>query len=93
MVTVPVVDGFTQDVITLLTLSKSGGVPRSLRAMVREIPAEERPEFLRNGLVQVLGPFMALNPPFVQSLVARVIMEKVDWDTVVERFVTEAECN
>ena len=93
MVTVPVVDGVTQDVITLLSLNKPGGVPRSLRDVLRAIPADKRAEFLRGSVACVLAPFMIQNPPFVQSIVARVIMEQVDWNTVIERFLTTAEDN
>lgn len=92
MVTVPVVDGFTQDVITLVTIAGNCGNDK-MREAVRNQPEEIRAEFLRDTLMTTLSPLMVIMPPFVQSMMARAIMDNVDWETVVERLLTIPENN
>lgn len=93
MATVPVANGFTQDVITLVSIAEEAGDGR-MRDMVMEIQdPEDRVKFLREGLIDVMRPFMHLCPPFVQSIVARALMDHVDWEAVVERVLVIPENN
>lgn len=93
MVTVPIVDGFTQDVITLVTIPGNPHTPRIREAISRLSSTEERVAYLRLGLVEVLTPYMNGIPPFVQSIVARALLDYVDWDAVVDRMMTIPENN
>jgi hypothetical protein len=92
MATTPVVDGFTQDVITLVTISDEEGC-KKVRETIGSYDPEVRAELLRNTLMAVMAPFMVMSPPFVQSIVARVLMDNVDWDAVVDRLLTVPENN
>jgi hypothetical protein len=88
-----IVGGFTQDVISLVTIAGNPGSQR-MRQMVRDIQSpEERAKFLREGLVDVLSPVMQKTPPFVQQIVARAIVDHVDWDAVAKRLLVVPENN
>lgn len=85
-------DGFTQDVITLVTLSEKRG-DFTLRNIVRQIPPSARADFIKSGVIGMLAPNMETMPAFVQSIVARAMLDHVDWDTVVSRITTTPENN
>lgn len=93
MVATPVMDGFTQDVISLITIAGSSGNQRMREAVLRIQDPDERIAFLRQGMIDVLSPFMQLMPLFVQQIVARAIMDHVDWEAVVERLLVVPENN
>lgn len=93
MVATPVAEGFTQDVISLVTIAGSEGT-RMMRDAVQKIQnREDQIDFLRDGLVQVLHPSMHAAPLFVRVIVARAIMEYVDWDAVIDRLLIVPENN
>lgn len=90
MATAPVVDGFTKDVLVLM---REGRFKDKLRETALQVPPENRPAFLQEGLIHILAPYMASMPSFLQSIVARAIMENVDWGVVAERVSTVPENN
>jgi hypothetical protein len=91
MATAPIVDGFTQDVITLMSVA--GSFNDKLRKAVGNQEPEVRAEFLRDTLMVTLSPIMQIMPPFVQSIMVRAIVDSVDWKAVVERLLTIPENN
>lgn len=92
MVATPVADGLTQDVITLVTIAEKNG-SYELRDRIRSIDPDLRVAWLRSSLIDTLAPFMWNVPVFVQSIVARAILDYVDWESVVQRLVFTPEDN
>lgn len=82
-------EGFTKDVITLLTIGDRGRVLRPLLSGVNGDTAE----FIRNGIVDSLAPIMVRLPAFVQQIVARALVDHVDWQTVAVVVLTNTEEN
>lgn len=82
-------DGFTGDVIALIGV----GNPDERRAILRQVDDEPLGQFIRNGIVMSLTPFMQKAPAFVAQIVGRALMEHVDWDEVAEWAMTDPEAN
>lgn len=93
MVATPVIGGFTQDIISLITIAGSSGSREMREAVQRLESPEERANLLREGLISVLSPHMKTMPLFVQQIVARAILDHVDWDAVVDRLLVIPENN
>lgn len=83
------VDNFTGDVIDLLA---AGGKDDRLR-ILRSVKNEPLPEFIRTGVCCSLVEFMDKAPWFVRQIVARALVEHVDWEAVAEWAVTDPEAN
>jgi hypothetical protein len=81
-------EGFTADVITLLTIGERRD---QIRPLVGD--AKDRAEFLRSALIDVLAPIMRPLPAFIQQVVARAIVDHVDWQTVAAVVATNPEEN
>ncbi len=91
-----VVDGFTSDVLTLITLRKEGA--DAIRDGLNQIESrggdlEVRAGYLQTTLMGVLSEYMVKTPPFVQQIVARALMEHVDWKEVASRMSINVEAN
>jgi hypothetical protein len=91
-----VVDGFTSDVLTLITLRKEGA--DAVRDGLNQIESrggdlEVRAQYLQTTLMGVLSEYMVKTPPFVQQVVARALMEHVDWKEVASRVSVNVEAN
>jgi len=74
--------GFTDDVISLLSV---GGEER--RAQMLEIFEDvDQPldEFIKGNIIACLCPFMENTPSFVKQIVARAMLEHVDWKHVAK---------
>lgn len=74
--------GFTDDVISLLGV---GGVER--RAQLLEIFEDvDQPldEFIKENLIASLCPIMEKTPAFVRQVVARALLDHVDWKHVAQ---------
>lgn len=82
-------EGFTADVITLLTI---GDRAETTRALLSEYHGDLA-EFVRTGIVESLAPIMAKLPLFVQQVVARALVDHVDWQTVAAVVSTNPEEN
>jgi hypothetical protein len=82
-------EGFTADVITLLTIGERRNQIRPLVGGVKG----DRAEFLRSAIIDVLSPIMRPLPAFVQQVVARAIVDHVDWQTVAAVVATNPEEN
>jgi hypothetical protein len=82
-------EGFTKDVITLLTI---GGRSSELRPILEDVSGD-LPAFIRSGVVDSLAPIMRTLPPFVQQVVARALVDHVDWQTVAAVVATNPEEN
>lgn len=83
------VDNFTGDVIALL---ECGDKQQRLQIM-RLVRDEPLPDFIRSGVVASLYPFMENAPGFVRQVVARALVDHVDWTAVAEWAVTDPEAN
>lgn len=83
------INNFTGDVIALLAV---GGKDDRLR-ILRSVKNEPLPDFIRTGVCVSLVEFMENAPPFVRQIVARVLVEHVDWDAVAQWAVTDPEAN
>lgn len=83
------VDNFTGDVIALL---ECGDKQQRLQIM-RLVRDEPLPDFIRTGVCVSLVEFMENAPPFVRQIVARVLVEHVDWDAVAQWAATDPEAN
>jgi hypothetical protein len=82
-------DNFTGDVIALLTC----GLKAARLEILRAVPRDELPKFIRAGIVESLAPEMLKTPAFVQQIVARALIEHVDWDAVAVAAATDEEAN
>lgn len=71
-------DNFTGDVMTLLAIKGKDEAVRVL-SQVDDQPLDE---FIRDGIIAALYPFMQNVPDFVKQVVARALMEHVDWGHV-----------
>lgn len=87
-----VTDGFTKDVIDLVTIGERIG-NFELRDAVRRIDPENRVDFMKTSVVCTLDPFVNTMPVFLKNIVARAIIEHVDWGAVVSRLVVTPEEN
>lgn len=79
--------GFTSDVITLLTANEVTA------DFVRLVDREELPDFLRDGLIASLAPFVQKLPAFAQQLLGRALVDHVDWATVAQVVSTRQDLN
>jgi len=91
-----VIDGFTRDVITLVGMRADGA--KLIRDTMNNIERnggdiEARAEFLKTTLLGVLAEDMVKVPPFVQQIVARALVDHVDWRAVAIRAGTNVEAN
>ena len=91
-----VVDGFTHDVLTLVGLRAEGA--KTIRDTLNNIEKrggdiEARAEFLKSTLLSALAEDMVTAPPFVQQIVARALVDHVDWQAVAIRAATNVEAN
>lgn len=87
-------NGFTRDVITLLTAPERSGSPQLREAMLTlDGSLTEKGTFLRENLIEVLSPIMLTTPPFVQQIVARALVDHVDWAAVARRAQVSPEEN
>lgn len=85
-------NGFTSDVITLLTRCESERLPAA--ATAREIGDDEAVgRELCRALIAGLSPTMINLPPFIQQIVGRALMEEVDWKAVAVRIKCPPELN
>ena len=82
-------EGFTADVITLLKIREGGREMRDIVADHKGDPVE----FIRQGLIDSLAPIMLKLPLFVQQVVARALVDHVDWQTVAAVVSTNPEEN
>jgi hypothetical protein len=74
--------GFTDDVISLLSV---GGEER--RAQMLEIFEDvDQPldEFIKDNIIACLCPSMEKALPFVRQIVARALLDHVDWNHVAQ---------
>lgn len=81
--------GFTADVLVLLNAGNRG---EQLRPILSDVKGDLA-AFIRSGLIDSLAPIMVKLPPFVQQVVARALIEHVDWETVAEVISTNPEEN
>lgn len=82
-------EGFTMDVITLLKVRDGG---RELRGIIAEHSGDTA-EFVKRGIIDSLAPIMLKLPLFVQQVVARALVDHVDWQTVAAVVSTNPEEN
>lgn len=82
-------EGFTADVITLLSL----GDRSVLRGIITDPDAGDRAAFIRKGIIDSLAPIMVRLPGFVQQITARALVDHVDWETVAAVVSTNPEEN
>lgn len=87
-------NGFTRDVIALLTAPEKSGSGR-LRETMLEVDGDlgAKGAFLRENVIEVLAPIMLKTPPFVQQIVARALVDHVDWSAVARRAQVSPEEN
>lgn len=79
-------NGFTRDVMKLMTAPERSGSARLREAMLMvDGDMADKGQFLREGLIEVLAPIMLSTPPFVQQIVARALVDHVDWTAVARR--------
>lgn len=83
------IDNFTGDVIALLAVGEKDDRLRILRS----VKNEPLPDFIRTGVCCSLVEYMDSAPPFVRQIVARVLVEHVDWDAVAQWAVSDPEAN
>ena len=82
-------EGFTLDVITLLKIRDGG---REVRDIIANHEGDAV-DFLRRAIVDSLAPIMVKLPAFVQQVVARALVDHVDWQTVAAVVSTNPEEN
>jgi hypothetical protein len=92
MRTMPTHSGFTQDAIVLMTTGEESNV-RMIAKRIAGCPDEEAGEMLRSDTFAALTPLMKTLPAFVQQIVARAILEEVDWTAVAARVKCPPEMN
>ena len=83
------INSFTGDVIQLV----QGAKRVSGELSFHEIRPEVLPEFLKAGVIETLAPIMLETPSFIQQVVARVLMEEVDWNLVALSAATDENLN
>lgn len=71
-------NSFTGDVMSLMACRGKDEAVKIL-SMVDDQPLDE---FIRDGLVMSLCPYMEKTPDFVKQIVARALLEHVDWQHV-----------
>ena len=72
--------GFTDDVISLLSI---GGEERRLQTLeIFDESDQPLDQFIKDGLIAGLYPFMENTPDFVKQVVARALLDHVDWKHV-----------
>lgn len=78
--------GFTSDVIALM----HSGKPMDREKVMKEAKDERRElgAFLRDGMLAALAPAMEKAPGFVQQVMARALLEHVDWNLVAKDFAS-----
>lgn len=74
-------DGFTDDVMTLLTIGGPDRV-KQLRKIMDEVRGDSLDDFIRDGVIASLCPIMQNVPDFVKQIVARALLEHVDWSLI-----------
>lgn len=87
--------GFTSDVMVLLGANDPERRKKSreifLEASLKD--GENLKDFIRSGLCTSLYPHLADQPGFVKQVVARALMDEVDWDAVAAWAVADPEAN
>jgi hypothetical protein len=85
--------GFTDDVISFVTTGERLG-STVIRDAVRKIEdPKAKVAMIQRAMIDVVSPFMALMPPFIQQIVGRAFMEHVDWQAVIDRIQISPEDN
>lgn len=72
--------GFTDDVISLLSVG--GDERRSQMLEIFDGADEPLEQFIKDGLIASLCPVMENTPAFVRQIVARALLDHVDWKHV-----------
>lgn len=73
-------DNFTGDVMTLLAVQGKD----KAREVLLQADAETLHDFIRDGIIASLYPYMEDVPGFVKQVVARALLEHVDWKHVAD---------
>jgi hypothetical protein len=74
--------GFTDDVITLLSVGGDEQKQRMLQLYAET--GEPLDEAIKTTIIGTLHPFMENTPSFVKQIVARAMLEHVDWKHVAK---------
>lgn len=89
-------NGFTDDVITLCLMNEQGrSLLRSGYSMIEKGGGtkEDQATCLRAALLESLAEPMKKSPLFVQQIVARALLDHVDWEQVVAVTATDETLN
>lgn len=85
--------GFTQDVIALFRSAPVAG-PLARHAIgMLEREGADAAEVMKQGIIAALSPAMQVANPLVAQIVARALLEHVDWEQVVVSVATDESRN
>lgn len=81
-------DNFTADVIDLIKCGPASGRLACMKAAAdRGRPLAQE---IQAGFVQTIGPFVEKSPAIVRQIVARALLDYVDWDAVARAWSADA---
>ena len=85
--------GFTQDIITMFQSAPVGRIlaRRAIGLMQQE--GSDTAETMKQGIIEALSTEMRAANPLVAQIVARALLEHVDWDEVVVAVATDESSN
>jgi|688.fasta_scaffold326651_4 hypothetical protein len=85
--------GFTQDVIALFQHAPIGRTLARHAIGLLQQEGSDPAETMRQGIVEALSTEMQAANPLVAQIVARALLEHVDWEQVVVAVATDEKLN
>jgi hypothetical protein len=86
-------NGFTQDIIAMFQSAPMGRTLARKAIGLMEQEGGDIAETMKQGVIQALSPEMQGANPLVAQVVARALLEHVDWQQVVLSVATDESRN